>query len=153
MRAALGRGGLNAHRRRPAQNFGVWSSAVTGDEHWGDRNQTLDHRNPPLGRHLWPAHIRERTRMLVPGHGRYLADHRVREARLDVEGSPPSAACMSLERWRTAWAFLASVADFSQASTVHLTVQDDPLAVFRGRISQNRTLCDRRRPRGAGSGR
>ena len=56
--------------------------------------------------------------------------------------SPLSAACMSLDRCRSACAFLANVADFSRPATVHRTVYDAPFAVLFDRISQNRTRCD-----------
>jgi hypothetical protein len=56
--------------------------------------------------------------------------------------SPLSAACISCDRNRSACAFFASVSDFPRPATVHRTVHDDPVAVFRGRISQNRTRWD-----------
>src|SRR5262249_9547200 len=56
--------------------------------------------------------------------------------------SPRSAACISRDLCRSACAFRANVADFSRPATVHRTVYDTPLAVWFGRISQNRTRCD-----------
>ncbi len=72
-----------AHRL--AENLGVRGTACARHEDRCHRHEPFDQGDPAFGRHLRPASIGERARVLVPGHRGRLVRHRVGQAGVNVE--------------------------------------------------------------------